>query len=41
VLWSEPVSWVQVIKSDTPLFDYLVMREFVSGPPSYHPIHMC
>jgi len=26
--------------SDTPLIDHLVMREFVSGPPSYCSIHM-
>jgi len=26
-------------KSDTPLIDHLVMREFVSGPPSYRSIH--
>jgi len=25
--------------SDTPLIDYLVMREFVSGPPSYRFIY--
>jgi len=27
------------IESDTLLFDHLVMREFVSGPPSYRSIH--
>jgi len=26
-------------ESDTPLIDHLVMREFVSGPPSYHSIY--
>ena len=26
-------------ESDTPLIDYLVMREFVSGPPSYRFIY--
>jgi len=26
-------------ESDTPLIDHLVMREFVSGPPSYRSIH--
>ena len=25
--------------SDTPLIDHLVMRKFVSGPPSYRSIH--
>ena len=25
--------------SDTPLIDHLVMREFVSGPPSYRSIY--
>ena len=25
--------------SDAPLIDHLVMREFVSGPPSYRSIH--
>jgi len=27
-------------ESDTPLIDHSVMREFVSGPPSYRSIHM-
>ena len=26
---------VFTVSSDTPLIDHLVMREFVSGPPSY------
>jgi len=26
-------------ESDTPLIDHLVMREFVSGPPSYRSIN--
>ena len=26
-------------ESDTPLIDHLVMREFVSGPPSYRFIY--
>jgi len=26
-------------RSDTPLIDHLVMREFVSGPPSYRSIY--
>ena len=26
-------------ESDTPLIDHLIMREFVSGPPSYRSIY--
>ena len=32
--------YIYVIRiSDTPLIDHLVMREFVSGPPSYRFIY--
>jgi len=27
------------VMNDTPLINHLVMREFVSGPPSYRSIH--
>ena len=30
---------IRLLLSDTPLIDHLVMREFVSGPPSYRFIY--
>ena len=31
--------YIYTYMSDTPLIDHLVMREFVSGPPSYRFIY--